>query len=319
MASSPGVTAAGTERENGGCNCCIISAAERVALDVAAAAGSALAWFATIVRVHLGDGTIRVKAGERLEHAETACVPRETDEDTSSHPRYVAPGKEWITVEGSYPLMEEIFIVEIRTVLQGRNLEDAVVVFLHGVSFPTREVLSVVNNAHAVLVLRGTNDYFYLRDDFVMSANEELALVEWGVGPPLFANSLLAVGGTALVAFVEEVWGPAVLGILLVAASEYRVQGVMTKLLRTRSPEWKSNCKLVPSGVHGTERVVQGVLVTLLALADLLDDRWLLLAALTLASVQRKTRDMGQQTMVLARQARDVVGQQPAPSHPCVV
>lgn len=60
----------------------------------------------------------------------------------------------------------------------------------------------------------------------------------------------------------------------------------MTKVLRIRSPAWKSKYKLVPSGIHGTERVVQGVLVTLVALADLLDDRWLLLAALTLASVQ---------------------------------
>lgn len=84
-------------------------------------------------------------------------------------------------------------------------------------AFPTREFIFVVNKAHAVLVLRGDSDYHYLRDDFVLSSREKEALVEWGVRRPLFANSLLAVGGTLLVANVEKTWEPAVVGTLLVA------------------------------------------------------------------------------------------------------
>lgn len=243
---------------------------------------------ATIFCVRLGDGVQRVKAGERLEHTDMGFAPREQDESTPAHPQHLAPGKEWMTVQLEiYSSVDDgEHIVENRIVYEGHNSEDTVLVFREGVALPTRELLSVVNSAYAVLVLRGAKDYFYLSDDFVLSADEELAVVEWGVGRPMFANSLLAVGGTILVAFVEKVWGPAVVGTLLVALSGYRVRGVMTKALRTRSAEWKSTHKLVPRGTHGAERVAQGVLVTLVALADLLDDRWMLLAALILASAQ---------------------------------
>lgn len=71
-----------------------------------------------------------------------------------------------------------------------------------------------------------------------------------------------------MVAFAEEVLGPAVVGTLLVAAAAYRVQGTMTKVLRVTSVEWERHM-LVLSGVHGTERAVQILLVTLVALADL--------------------------------------------------
>lgn len=247
----------------------------------------------TIVRVHLGDGVARAKPGEILEHTDAGSardwvVLSGTDEDIPAHPPNLAPGKVWHILgsdQSDEGTVDEL-VVEERNLHWNDFSEDAVVVFREGLAFPTRELLWVVNNAHAVLVLRGKNNYFYLHDGFVMSAREEEALVEWGVGRPLFANYLLAVGGTVLVAFVEKIWGPAVVGTLLVAAAGYRVQGVMTKVLRIRSPEWTSRHKLIPSGIHGTERVVQGVLLTLVALADLLDDRWLLLAALTLASVQ---------------------------------
>lgn len=164
-------------------------------------------------------------------------------------------------------------------------LKDAVVVIREGQAVPTMELLRVVNNAHAVLALRGENQYFYLRDDFVLSAREEEAVIEWGVGRSLLGNSVLAVGGTLLVAFAEQIWRPAIVGTLLVAAAGYRVQGALTKVLRVRSPAWSDNM-LVPSGIHGTERAVQGVLVMLVALADLLDNRVLLLTALVLASGQ---------------------------------
>lgn len=50
-------------------------------------------------------------------------------------------------------------------------------------------------------------------------------------------------------------------------------------MLRVRSDAWKNMYELIPSGVHGTERVVQIVLVTLAALADHLDDDQLLLVS----------------------------------------
>lgn len=43
---------------------------------------------------------------------------------------------------------------------------------------PKGELDRVVNTAHAVLVLRGENQYFYLRNDFALSSREEEALVE---------------------------------------------------------------------------------------------------------------------------------------------
>eukprot|EP00903_Cladosiphon_okamuranus_P014758 g13675.t1 len=206
-----------------------------------------------------------------------------TSEETPANPPDLAPGKNWRffgrqAYEGT--------VVENRKFGMDECSDDAVVVLREGFAFPTRELLRVVNGAHAVLVLRGGTEYFYLRNDFVMSAREEDALVEWGVGRPLFANSLVAVGGTLWVSFVENVWGPGLVGILLVAAAGYRVQGVLTKVLRIRSDDWKSKHKLLPSGIHGTERLVQGLLVTLVALADLLDNRRLLLVTLTLASAQ---------------------------------
>ena len=79
--------------------------------------------------------------------------------------------------------------------------------------------LRVVNAAHAVLVMRGKGDHFYHSDNFVPSACEGEVLVEWGVGRPVFASTAFAVGGTLSVEFVEKVWGPAVVGTLLVAAA----------------------------------------------------------------------------------------------------
>lgn len=164
-------------------------------------------------------------------------------------------------------------------------------------SFPTRELVSVVNNAFAVLVLRGTKDYFYLRNDFVLTAEEEDSLLEWGVGRPVFGNSLLAVGGTLLVAFAEEVWRPAVVGMLLVAAAGYRIEGAVTKIYRVMSKEWRDHL-LVPSGIQGVERALQFVVLTLVALADLLDDKVLRLAALTCASMQVVLLEVAGQVVV---------------------
>lgn len=80
---------------------------------------------------------------------------------------------------------------------------------------PKGELVHVMNMAHAVLVLRGENQYFYLRNDFALSSREEEALMEWSLGRPLLANSLLAAGGTLLGAFAENIWRPAVVGTLL--------------------------------------------------------------------------------------------------------
>jgi len=263
--------------------------------------------------VNLGDGHVRIKGGKRLEHAmmssdraweswgstglssgdnQRPALPRKKNtvmaqaltltfhDKRPARPPELATGKRWFFV-GPGDLNGGVgsrrFIVSCS--------ENDVVVFQEGLAFPTRELVSAVNNAHAVLVLRGTEDYLYLHDDFVLSADEEESLVKWGVGRPLFGNSLLAVGGTLLVAFAEQVWKPAAVGTLLVVAAGYRVQGVMTKVYRVMSKEWKDDL-LVPSGIHGVERAVQFVVVTLVALADLLDDRDFRLAALSFASVQ---------------------------------
>lgn len=98
------------------------------------------------------------------------------------------------------------------------------VVFREGIALPTSEFVSVVNEAHVVVVVRRENDCSYLSDDFVLSARGEEALAEWGVRRLLFANSLLAVGGVFLVTFAEQVWEPAVVGTLLVAAAGYCIQ-----------------------------------------------------------------------------------------------
>lgn len=181
-------------------------------------------------------------------------------------------------------MSDEGGVVETRDVHQWVS-QSRVVVFREGSAMPTDTLVNIVNTAHTVLVLRGTDEYFYLRDDFVLSTRDEEALMEWCVGRPLFANSLLAVGGTLMVAFAGKIWRPAVVGTLLVAASGYLVQGALTKVLRVKSGWWTKHM-LVPSGIHGTERVMQFMLVTVVALADLLDDSVLLLTALTLASAQ---------------------------------
>eukprot|EP00903_Cladosiphon_okamuranus_P014524 g13471.t1 len=253
---------------------------------------------AAIVRVHLGDGTVRVEAGEGIEYAATpstaSSAARMMGWETWSAPpekkparppptalAALAPGKLWYSV-GDDDVGE---CVEGRDNLAGVDLANGVVVFREGLSMPKAELVRVVNTAHAVLALRGESQYFYLRQGFVLSAREEEALAEWGLGRPLFANSVLAMGGTLLVFFAEDLWRPGIVGTLLVAAAGYRVQGALTKMLRVLSPAWSDNL-LVPSGIHGAERAVQGVLVTLVALADLLEDRALLLSALVLASAQ---------------------------------
>ena len=224
------------------------------------------------------------------------------DDESADHPPSLAPGKDWLFLASSDAYHSNA-VVERRALhpdLRSGNaavpvLHACVVVFREGLALPTTDLLHVVNTAHAVLVVRGAEEYFYLRDDFVLSTCEEESLVEWGVGRPLLANSFLAVGGALLVALVEKVWGPAVVGTVIVAAAGYRVQGAMTKLMRVRSPEWERNL-LVPSGIHGTERVVQIVLVTLVALADLLDHRVLLLTALVIASAQVLVLEIAGQT-----------------------
>lgn len=250
---------------------------------------------AAVVWVYLGDGTVRLEAGERLEYAADGANGNGTNGGTS--PRWETwsappekkparalavhnPGKLWYFVGDD----------DVGECVEGRGidvdeLDPGIVVFREGLSMPKGELVRVVNTAHAVLALRGAEEYFYLREDFVLSARDEEALMEWGLGRPLFANSLLAVGGTLLVFFAESLWRPGVVGTLLVAAAGYRVQGALTKVLRVWSPAWTDNL-LVPSGIHGAERVVQGVLVTIVALADLLDNRVLLLTALVLASAQ---------------------------------
>lgn len=163
------------------------------------------------------------------------------------------------------------------------ELNDGVVVFREGMAMPKKELVRVVNEAYAVLVRRDHINHkedFYLRDEFVLSVRDEEALEEWGIGRFLFANSILAL------VFAEPVWTPAVVGTLLVAAAGYRVQGGLTRIRRALSSDWKRKVKLIPSGIHGSERAVQILLVTIVAIADLLEDRMLLLAALVSASVQ---------------------------------
>lgn len=250
----------------------------------------AVASLKEIIGVHLGDGVTRVTIGESPGHDVTDSTLDwkqiiNRDGETPAHPPRLAPGKDWIFI-GTKP--ESLDVVERYELIRDRaaRLDEIVLVLREGMRLPTRSLLEFVNTFHAVLVRGGDSKYFYLHDGFVLSAREEQALVEWGVGRPLVANSLLAIGGTLLVAFAQKVWAPAVVGTLLVAAAGYRVQGALTKALRKKSPEWQSGHNLVPSGILGRERVVQGVLVTLVALGDLLGDRVLQLTALTLASLK---------------------------------
>lgn len=246
-----------------------------------------------VAKVHLGNGIVRVKAGESVPTQHSAqswedwrdgALPEGLSQDQRpDHPPDVAHGVRCYFVGRSYAAD----VVEHRNI-QLRNdfsWASSVVVFQEGLAMPTSTLLRIVNKAHAVLVLRGNARFFYLHSDFVLSADEEESLVEWGIGRPLFANTLLAVGGVVLVAFAEKVWGPAVIGTLLVAAAVLRVQGAMTKALRIMSFEWR-HYQLVPSGIHGVERAVQLLLVTLVALADLLDSKVLLLSALSFATLE---------------------------------
>lgn len=238
---------------------------------------------------------MRVKAGEVLEHTDEVSAQdrvdwgslvhidfSSTDDQRPDHPPDLAPGERWRVIAPNVYGSQDLKYFQ--------NLgegDDVVVVLREGWSIRTHALLHLVNTAHAVLVRRvlpQSIEYIYLHNDFVMSADEEESLLEWGVGRSIFGNPALALGGTLLVAFSEQVWKPVIIGTLLVAAALYRVQGVLTKVLRVGSPEWKCN-KLVPSGTHGTERVVQLVLVVLVVLGDLLEDRILLLAALSSASV----------------------------------
>ena len=248
-----------------------------------------------VVLVHFGDGNVRVEAGERLRgtSATTSAVapiwetwsPPPDVEPAHPPPSVpsVASGKRWYFVGDD----------DVGNCMEGRRIDvelnDGVVVFREGLAMPKKELVRVVNEAYAVLVRRDHKDYkedFYLRDEFVLSVRDEEALEEWGIGRFLFANSILALGGTFLVAFAEPVWTPAVVGTLLVAAAGYRVQGGLTRMRRVLSSDWESKVNLIPSGIHGSERAVQILLVTIVAIADLLEDRVLLLTALVSASVQ---------------------------------
>lgn len=247
--------------------------------------------YTAYVRTHLGDGVVRVKAGEVLQHP-----PEDPSQDwceweiqglrydfssADDHPPELAPEKIWFFVG----LNDKIFYKsDPATRDLGLGNENLVFVLREGLAMPTRTVIGLANTAHTVLVLRGSTEYFYLQKDLVMSADEEESLMEWGVGRALLGNSVVAVGGVLLVAFAAQVWQQALVGTVLVAAASYRVQGVLTKVLRVWSDERKRH-DLVPSGSLGTERALQLLLVALVALAGLLEDRVVLLTVLTLASV----------------------------------
>lgn len=175
--------------------------------------------------------------------------------------------------------------IDLSSAVDMPDWRESVAVLEEGLALPTRVLLDLVNTVHAVLVLRGIT-YYYLHNDFALSAEEEASLVEWGIGRRAFAGILLAVGGLMLV-LKAGVWRPAVIGNLLVTAAAYRVEGTLTTLLRVvRSREWKNGCQLIPAGIHGTERFVQFVLITTLAVSELLDSRVLLIVGLSLATAQ---------------------------------
>lgn len=260
-------------------------------------------------KVYLGDGMVLVRAGESLrftgvasaQDTGEACAPEWTDwprdllqglsaggeHDRPARPPTIALEKRWYFVGcGGVDEIAERRDIKLGVVDKADWAANIVVVLREGLAMPTSTLTRVVNTAHAVLVLRGSasTEYFYLHDGFVLSADEEDSMREWGVGRALFASMWLAVGGTLLVALANPVWQPLVVGTLLVAAAGYRVEGALTKVLRVTSAEWERH-ELVPSGIHGTERAVQLVLVTLVALADLLESRKLLLWALGCATV----------------------------------
>lgn len=256
------------------------------------------------VRSNLGDGSVRVKAGEVVEPTHEVSVQdwhdwqaacnrhnhylSSTDDERPDHPPELASGKRWSFVGPKTEYAHQYATFHLLDLTYWEHFdEDDVIVLREGLELPTHTLVKFVNEAYAVLVLRvqqESTEYHYLHNACVMSADEEESLVQWGVGRTILGNPGIAVAGTLLVAFAEKFWQPAIVGTLLVASASYRVQGVLTKVLRVRSPEWKEN-KLVPRGIHGTERAMQLVLVVLVALADLMEGRVLLLTALTSASV----------------------------------
>lgn len=270
----------------------------------------------TIAAVRLGDGVVRVRANERRQHTnvDTGREPppinlrwmewpdgslsgglsqgatRPSQPPTLRPSQPLDPEQEQRTHERSCYFLgcdlvsadqnnRQQQFVENRRFRFGDGgavaWEDSVVVIREGLALPVQSLLELVNTVYAVVVLR-RDTYYCLHNNFALSAEEEESILEWGVGRLVFSNIYLAVGGLLLVAMAEHVWRPAVVGVLLVAAAAYRVRGTHTKLIRVRSDDWTSS-KLVPRGIHGLERAVQVVLLTTLALADLLESRvWLL-------------------------------------------
>lgn len=272
----------------------------------------------TIARVRFGDGVARVRAGKRLHHNKNITGRGEATKlnlrwmtwprgslggglsqgnTRPSQPPAVYSSQHESRERECYfvgcdPRGEDNshHFVENRRFLfkgDGRALvawEESVVVIREGLALPVRSLLELVNTVYAVIVVRGDN-YFFLQNNFALDAGEEDSLLEWGMGRLVFANIFLAVGGLLLMAKAERWWRPAVVGVLLVAAASYRVQGTHTKLIRIRSVEW-GQFKLVPRGIHGSERAVQLALLATLALADLMGSRELLLFGLSATAFQ---------------------------------
>eukprot|EP00903_Cladosiphon_okamuranus_P019945 g18330.t1 len=247
------------------------------------------------VRTHIGDGVTRVKGGQALHTPEVEVSPQDwweweieglrydfssTDDQRPDHPPQLAPEKRWLFVGLNDKIL---YKSDPATRAIGVGSGNLVFVLREGLAMPTRILIAIVNTAHAVLVLRGRREYFYLHKDLVMSADEEESLTEWGVGRALLGNSAVAVGGVLLAASAAQVWQQAFAGTVLVAAASYRVQGVLTKVCRAWSDEWRHHL-LVARGSLGVEPAVHLVLVVLVALAVLWEDRALLLKALIMAS-----------------------------------
>ncbi len=165
------------------------------------------------------------------------------------------------------------------------NWDESIVVLAEDLGLPTRELVKLVNTVYAVLVVRVEDDprrgreyfYHYLKNDFALSAEEEASLVEWGLGRAFLAPIILAVGGSLMVQ-MAHLWHPALVGTLLVTAVYYRIQGAMTKLIRVMKDKRKHH--LIPSGMHGTERAAQFILIAFLAAAEIVESRTLLLGVL---------------------------------------
>lgn len=279
----------------------------------------------TIASVRLGDGIARVRAGKRLPHKNTTAEGTEADSinlrwvewpvgslggglsqgtTRPSQTPTVCPSPQTHTDQEHGERERDCYYVgcdarqdenskhfvenrRFKCSGGGKTLvawEESVVVIREGLALPVRSLLELVNTVYAVLVVRG-DSYFFLQNNFSLASEEEDSFLEWGMGRLVFANIYLAVGGLLLVAKAEKWWRPAVVGVLLVAAAAYRVQGTHTKLIRIRSVEW-GQFKLVPGGLHGSERAVQLALLATLALADLLESRELLLFGLSATAFQ---------------------------------